>query len=123
MYVDSAYYHDTYNGVPIEDADLFARLGSRAADLINQLTKYAIHGDNLTKFHSIVQENVKKAVCAQIEYMLQNGGETSIHGGSPASVSVGNFSYQGGAGNEIVSPAAISHLRSVGLLYSGLSVL
>jgi hypothetical protein len=122
-YVDYAFYTQTFKGTSITQ-EQFDSLAERASDVIDMVTSYILHGVEFTRFAQLIQTNVKKAVAAQIEYMNMQGGELSVHGGSPSSVNIGNFSYQEGAGNEqqIVSPMVIQYLRPTGLLYKGVSV-
>lgn len=118
-YIDKAYYENEYKGLPIIDQALFDRLTVRASDLIDQLSSYQIQDFNaLTSFQQI---QVRKAAAAQVEYMANQGGELSIHGGSPSSVNIGNFSYQAEKEQPIVSPAVIGYLWPTGLLYRGVS--
>jgi hypothetical protein len=122
-YIDKTYYDETYKGMPITDPDLFDRLATRASDMIDQLTQYVLKGVEFTQFAQLIQDNVKKATAAQIEYMASLGGELAIHGGGPSSVNIGNFSYQAGsAGQQEVSPAVIKYLIPTGLLYKGVEV-
>lgn len=117
--IDYAFYHDIYKGTRIDDMDLFVKYTDRATDIVNQLTKYRIQ--DLETTHETFQNAVKKAVCSEVEHLLING-ETSLHGDYVSSVSVGNFSYQGGSVGQ-VSQATINHLKSIGLLYSGIDAL
>ncbi|MFD5849699.1 hypothetical protein ACFWGC_05840 [Cytobacillus pseudoceanisediminis] len=120
-YIDQAFYNDVYKGIPM-DAESFNKLVSRASDLIDMVTNYKLLGIDLSKEPTLIQTNVKKAVAAQVEYMFSDGGELSIHGGSPSSVSIGGFSYTEGSGVKIVSEMARSYLRPTGLLYMGVGV-
>jgi hypothetical protein len=129
VYIDYKYYCDTYKGTDIE-IDQFTVLAERASDLIDMLTSCSLNGVDLTLQHQLIQNNVKKATAAQVEYMANQGGELSMHGGSPASVSIGNFTYSEGGnrgqGNlsreqQIISPAVIAYLKPTGLLYRGVS--
>jgi hypothetical protein len=121
-YIDYTYYVDTFKGTSIS-SEQFDLLVERASDLIDQITSYNLQGVDLTQQHQLIQNNVKKATAAQVEYMVTQGGELSIHGGSPASVSIGKFSYQASSEQQpIISPAALNYLRPTGLLYRGVSV-
>lgn len=117
-YIDQAFYNDVYKGIPI-DAETFKMLEKRASDVIDVLTNYRLAGVDLSHEPELIRTNVKKAVAAQVEYMFSDGGELSIHGGSPSSVSIGGFSYTEGSGVKIVSEMARSYLRPTGLLYMG----
>ncbi|PAD67026.1 hypothetical protein CHH83_20885 [Bacillus sp. 7586-K] len=122
-YIDYTYYTDEFKGTAISQ-EQFDRLVVRASDLIDINTSYVLHGVDFTQFAQFIQDQVKKATAAQVEYMVMQGGETSVHGGSPSSVNIGNFSYQKGEGNEqqTMSPMTFDYLRPTGLLYRGVSV-
>jgi hypothetical protein len=128
-YIDYTYYNSEYLGTHIE-IDQFNVLVKRASDLIDMITSYSLTGADLTTQHQLIQNNVKKATSAQVEYMAMQGGELSIHGGAPAAVSIGNFTYSEGGnrgqGNltreqQMISPAVIAYLKPTGLLYRGVS--
>jgi len=122
-YVDYGYYTESYRGVAIEEGQ-FNSLVVKASDAIDMVTSDALQGIELSQQPIFLQEKVKKATAAQVEYMAMNGGETAMHGGSPSSVNVGNFSYSEseGMGSQRVSPAVMDYLRPTGLLYRGVSV-
>lgn len=120
-YIDQAFYNDVYKGTPM-DTETFTMLEKRASDVIDVLTNYRLAGEDLSREPELIQTNVKKAVAAQIEYMYSEGGELSVHGGSPSSVSIGGFSYTEGSGVKVVSEMARSYLRQTGLLYMGVEV-
>ncbi|MBX9972134.1 MULTISPECIES: hypothetical protein [Cytobacillus] len=120
-YIDQAFYNDVYKGIPM-DAETFTMLEARASDVVDVLTNYRLAGEDLSHKPELIRTNVKKAVAAQIEYMYSEGGELSVHGGSPSSVSIGGFSYTEGSGVKVVSEMARSYLRPTGLLYMGVEV-
>ena len=125
-YVDLSYYLDTYGGdwpehLTNED---FTKLETRASLVIDSLTSLNIRAQGFEDLHPLIKRSIKNAVCAQIEYMLKNGTDT-LHGVQPSSVHIGNFSYQLSSasdnGNNGISPEAILHLSSSGLLYQGVT--
>jgi hypothetical protein len=126
-YINQAFYDDEYRGTPM-DAETFSKLEARASDLIDRVTNYQLMGVDLSQQPSFIQTNVKKAVAAQIEYMYSEGGELSVHGGSPSSVNLGNFSYtEGTVGSgqtevRTISNMAYGYLLPTGLLYMGVRV-
>ncbi|MBU8768699.1 hypothetical protein [Cytobacillus oceanisediminis] len=120
-YIDQAFYNDVYKGTPM-DTETFTMLEKRASAVIDVLTNYRLAGVDLSHKPELILTNVKKAVAAQIEYMYSEGGELSVHGGSPSSVSIGGFSYTEGSGVKVVSEMAWSYLRPTGLLYMGVEV-
>lgn|SRR5690606_24159599 len=133
-YIDKAYYDDEFKGVPIEDEDTFSRYVERASDLIDQMTNYVLWG-KFDNFPPFIQEMVKKATAAQVEYYLMHGGPEEVDSGTndAGEVRIGNFSYgsRGGSGRgeertnrqeNRVSPSVLGYLAPTGLLYRGLDV-
>ncbi|MBM7585845.1 hypothetical protein JOC86_002387 [Bacillus pakistanensis] len=127
-YIDKTYYDETYGGVPIADVDAFSRLSKKASDIIDQITNYSLTGVEFTQLAQFLQDQVKKATSAQVEYMVSMGGDTATHGGGYASVGVGNFSYSEGDSTsklnreqQRTSPAVIEYLKPTGLLYRGVN--
>lgn len=129
-YIDKTYYDGTYMGLPITDQDMFDRLEARASDIIDQLIRYALQGVDLTTLHQLIQDNVKKAVASQVEYMFSNGGELVSHGGDGMNtVKIGNFNYtEGNSDNNLtreqkrISPAVLEFLRPTGLMNRAVNV-
>lgn len=123
-YIDQAFYEDEYRGTPM-DTETFTKLEMRASDLIDRVTNYQLMGVDLSQQPPLIQTNVKKAVAAQVEYLYSEGGELSVHCGSPSSVNIGNFSYTEGSGARgqaevrTISNLAYSYLVPTGLLYMG----
>lgn len=122
-YIDLDYYQNEFKGTST-DAETFATLSERATDLIDMITGFKLIGADLTSFNEHFQSYVKKAVASQVEYMISQGGETSIHGNSLASASLGGFSYSENGENQkgIISPMVINYLRPTGLLYRGIKL-
>lgn len=118
--VDESYYRDIYRGTEVYD-DLGVLL-DRASDIVRQHTLYRLDGvDGLPFF---MQENVRKAVCAQAEFIDQNGGLEALNSAGTASFSIGKFSMSAGTGggsgrSPAASPLMLSYLEAVGLLYRG----
>jgi hypothetical protein len=124
-YVDYTYYTDDFKGVSVTQGE-FDRLVRRASDKIDSLTSYVLHRVEFTQLAQLIQENVKKATAAQVEYLVTQGGELAVHGDEPSSVSISNFSYSTeseGHGPRTVSPIVLEYLRPTGLLYRGVSAL
>jgi len=125
-YVNLTYYLDTYGGDWPEHltSEDFAKYETRASLVIDSLTGSNIQAQGFENLHQLVQQAIKNAVCAQIEYMLKNGTD-ALHGVQPSSVHIGNFIYQVSSasnnGNNGISPEAILHLSSSGLLYQGVT--
>lgn len=128
-YIDEQYYTDEYKG---RDAgDELGIFIQRASELIDQVTGYKLYGKDLEEQPAFIQEQVKKAVAAQVEFYVMSGGYEEVDTGTDEIVdaSVGSFSYQigrtpgQGLGSQQmrrVSPTVIKHLEPTGLLYTGL---
>lgn len=119
--VDESYYRDIYKGTEVYD-DLGVLL-DRASDIVRQHTLYRL--DDIDSLPSFMQENVRKAVCAQAEFIDANGGIDGLTSGGTTSFSIGKFSMSGGATgcgsnrSPAASPLMLSYLEAVGLLYRG----
>lgn len=119
--VDESYYRDVYKG-----AEVYGDLGvllDRASDIVRQHTLYRL--DNVDSLPFFMQENVRKAVCAQAEFIDQNGGLDALNSAGTASFSIGKFSMSAGSAGSgsgrspAASPLMLSYLEAVGLLYRG----
>ena len=130
--VDEDYYNNVYKGVQVEE-DLSVLL-ERASDIVRQNCIYVI--DDIEKLPSFMQENIKKAVCAQAEFMEMNGGIEAFSGGNfsaGSGFSIGKFSTSGGSSSGSAgggsgnfsgrcSPDMLAYLESIGFLYRGAGV-
>lgn len=121
-YIDLKYYESDYLGEEVE-ADDFPKLVKRASEAVDQMTSYQIPKIGFDKFSEHVQELIKKATAAQVEYLNLNGIESNINGQveGGGSVSIGGFSYSGGSSTSNrqsgrFSPAAIGFLNGTGLV-------
>jgi len=128
-YIDAEYYVNVYKGV--DAGDDLDRYIERASDLVDQVTGYKI--TDLAVLHPRIQELVKKATAAQVEFYALNGGPEGVDGndGGFNQVAIGSFEYQTGRmGQQIpagkqehrLAPAALAYLEPTGLLYQGVRV-
>lgn len=127
-YITEDYYKNEYEGTPVP-GDAFNRLAKRSSEIIDMLTNHALKFNELASLPSFVQEQVKKATAAQVEYLLTNGEDKAQGAGGYGQVRAGNFTYGDRAGadalsreQQMTSAAVISHLEPTGLLYRGVSV-
>ena len=67
-------------------------------EIIEELCMYRVTPVTILAMPEAVQERVKKAVCAQIEYLDANGGSDLDNGAGLQSASLGKFSYTLAAG-------------------------
>lgn len=123
-YVDISYYIGTYKWEPVDNAD-FPSLCMRAEELIEEMTMYRISPITVLAMPETVQERVKMAVCAQIEYLDANGGSDMDNGADLQSAGLGKFNYTKSSGvngsteQSMYAPRAIRLLAPTGLLYRG----
>lgn len=125
-YVDAEYYETVYKGESVPETD-FPGLLARAEEIIEELCMYRVTPVTILAMPDAVQERVKKAVCAQIEYLDANGGSDLDNGAGLQSASLGKFSYTlaagagagGSSGQSVYSPRAQRLLAPTGLLYRG----
>ena len=110
------------------DIDKLIRDASFLMDYVtlNYIQDYYIESSSFTDTN--IEEYVKNATCAQIEYWIELGDASSdIIGNTPASFTVGNFSVDYGKGTpeglsqgaESLSTRARRYLLLAGLLYRG----
>lgn len=120
--VTEEYYRDTYLGESISTED-FPRLCRRAEEMVEQMTAYNLSPTVYKVLPEAARERVRKAVCAQIEYLEANGGSEVYNSIGMQSASLGKFSYTSGAadGGEgpAYAPLALAFLAPTGLLYRG----
>lgn len=123
-YVDREYYVGTFKGESVDDAD-FPSLCMRAEELIEEMTMYRVTPITVLAMPEAVQERVKMAVCAQIEYLDANGGSDMDNGADLQSAGLGKFNYTKSSGangstkQSAYAPRAIRLLAPTGLLYRG----
>lgn len=106
--------------------DDFDAIMLRSEDIVDQLTQYRVRAQGFDNLAPFVREQVKKAVCAQCEYILNSGGLEGANGGGAQSMTIGKFSISGPASQPVgcaVSPLAIQYLAPTGLLYMGMDVM
>ena len=123
-YVTLEYYLKDFHGEAVQEAD-FPSLEERAAEIIEELCMYRIKESNMESYSPDVQECIKKAICAQIEYLDANGGSEMDNGADIQSAGLGKFNYTKASGTavnqgqSIYSPRARRILAPTGLLYRG----
>lgn len=123
-YVDQDYYDKVFHGEPVDSAD-FPSLYERAGELVEELTLYRLTPDTFQTMSESVQDIVKKAVCAQIEYLDANGGSDLDNGAEIQSATLGKFNYSRSTGangsteQSRFSPRAERILWPTGLTYRG----
>lgn len=123
-YVDKEYYESIFKGEPVENTD-FSSLRERAEGIIEEITRYRLNPVTFLAMNEPVQERVKNAVCAQIEYLDANGGTDMDNGTDLQSAGLGKFNYtkasgaNGSTNQTVYAPRAVRILAPTGLLYRG----
>lgn len=122
--VTQAFYADTYLGEPIAAAD-FPRLDARAEDLVLGLIKKT--EAQAEAIAAPVLLLIRKAICAQIEYLNEYGIGVAVYGKEAGGgFTVGKVSVHEGSGDaaasgtrSMIAPAVYVYLEQTGLLYPG----
>ena len=121
--VTEDFYAGTFKGELVDSAE-FPSLLERAVEIVEEMTMYRLNEQTFSEMPEIVQDKVKRAVCAQIEYLDANGGSDVDNGAALQSASLGKFSYAqasagSGKGQTVYAPRAQRILIPTGLLYRG----
>lgn len=127
-YITPEYYKDEYLGVPVNPPEELPRLIRRASEAIDTITHYRIPSYGFSSFTPFIQEQIKKATAAQVEFLNENGELAgSVVDGSGGGFTIGKFSEQGNASSgstgvrlsDRYALTVIDYLSPTGLLYSG----
>jgi len=126
-YIDQSDF-SSYTITEIPETE-FNVLAERASDVIDLLTFNRVTADGgLTEMTDAEQAAIKKAVCAEVEYLYNEGGILAATGNATdTGVSLGKFSISAPAapsapklGGIPVSPLARGYLMHQGLTYRGI---
>lgn len=122
-YVTQDYYENIFKGELVADTD-FPSLLLRAEEIIEEMTVYRLNNITFLAMPEDIQERVKKAICAQIEYLDANGGSDMDNSEGLQSASLGKFSYSKsganiGSAQTRYAPRALRNLAPTGLLNRG----
>ena len=119
MTVSFDYYSAVYMGEEIPECE-FNRYLTRAEGVVRMLTKGK--SDNIASYPVGIQESVKQAICAQIEYLFMDGIDIATSGRQNGGFTVGKVTIHG-SGNDgksgaasMVAPAVYLYLETTGLL-------
>lgn len=122
--VSFEYYTDEYLGEAIADSE-FPRLELRSEDLVLGIINKT--ADEVAALPAAIQTAIKKAICAEIEYLNEYGTGVAVYGKEAGGgftvgkVSVNNGSASAGASGakSMIAPAVYVYLERTGLLYPG----
>lgn len=120
MIVSAAFYSDTYYGEPIAQAD-YAKYESRAQDMILRLVNRT--EAEVNAMSEAMQDAVKRAICAQMEYLSEYGMTVGTFGKTAGGFTVGKVSVQAGTtaaseagARSMICPAVWAYLERTGLI-------
>jgi hypothetical protein len=118
--VDYDFYTNTYMGEPVP-ADEYPRYDARAEDIVLGLINKTV--EEAAEFNAALLLAVKKAICAEIDYLFEYGLSVSVYGKEAGGgftvgkVSVNNGSSSVAAGaRSMIAPAVYTYLERTGLL-------
>lgn len=123
-YVTQEYYDTIFCGEPVDKTD-FPSILDRASEIVEEMSMYRISDAKMDTYGTDIQERIRKAVCAQIEYLDANGGSEMDNGADLQSAGLGKFNYtkagaaSGSTQQSIYAPRAQRILAPTGLLYRG----
>ena len=121
------YYKNNWNLKYSGTDEELTQLLERASDIVDNAI--CMSGYTVDSVPDLYCVRVKKAVCAQADYIISHGGVDSLTEGSFASATLGKFSYSentsssGGTSPVDLCDLAAAYLAPTGLLYRGVTVL
>jgi hypothetical protein len=127
QWIDQDFYLNNYNGTPIMDSTEFNQIANSAERVIDQATQFRLSQNDFTTYALPIQNLIKMAISAQIEYFYELGAWTEAGLKTVQSASIGGFSYSDSQANKDVksmmrSDVAMSYLGATGLMYAGINV-
>lgn len=125
-WIDQNFYTTEYCGVDIS-TDEFTPIANSAERLIDQLTQFRLSQTDFTTYTPQIQQMVKMAISAQIEYFYEMGASTEAGLQTIKSASIGGFSYTNPTSEDNtktlrVSEVAMDYLSYTGLMYAGIGI-
>ena len=123
MIVDVEFYYDTYFGEMVPE-DEFGKYEAAAERIVLLATRGVVTAQNISDLPAFIQDAIKNAICAQMEYYGNVGLEAASVGVSGSSFTVGKVSItrntdgneKTGAASMTLAPAARMFLEQTGLL-------
>lgn len=125
--IDAEYYCTEWDAAFDGDRDELNAVLRRAEAVVDGAI--FLSGITVRSAPECFRDRLETAVCAQAEYILENGGISALSEDNSGSVSLGKYSYSGssggGAGGSACAlcPQAVSLLECTGLLYKGVDML
>lgn len=105
------------------------KLIEKAEEAVGVMTGFAVEKRRFENFGEFERDMLEKAVFAQADYILENGGDSMESTGEPVSVTLGSFSYSYGTASAAksssqggFSKAALGYLEAAGVLLRRIGV-
>ena len=99
------------------------KLIGKAEEAVGLMTGFVAEMRGLESFSAFEKDMLEKAVFAQADYILENGGSVEDSSGEPVSVTIGSFSYSCGTASAAkgssqsgFSRAVLGYLEAAGFL-------
>lgn len=119
-YADIEKYMGLHTGISEDEALV---LLEKAEAAVGVKAGFAVERRGFENFGAFEKEMLEKAVFAQADYILENGGDSTESTGEPVSVTLGSFSYSYGTASAAksvmqggFSKAALGYLEAAGVL-------
>lgn len=128
--VDEAFYKDSFYGQAVPDGQWY-RYEHAAEMVVNEICRGFFDAHGLADLQLATDSTrIKNAICAQIEFYVDQGGvtynERVASNAVAKSFSIGNFSVTGDTGSvselaktKAIDPRVYAYVRPTGLLYGG----
>lgn len=99
------------------------KLIEKAEKAVGLMTGFAAEKQGFESFSAFEKDMLERAVFAQADFILENGGSVEDSSGEPVSVTIGSFSYSYGTASAAkgssqsgFSRAALGYLEAAGFL-------
>jgi hypothetical protein len=128
--VDWTYYTEVYMGTEATETE-FPAIEARAEDVVGAMTRWTVTADTIASLPAFTRTLVKKAICAQIDFLAVNGLD-SVSTTSGVGFTVGKVSVNNKSGEELVhkgtfansiAPLAQVYLEQTGLMNPQVNVI
>jgi hypothetical protein len=125
-YIDTTYYLGTYLGADPSDSVMLQKAINRASEVIDILTHYALadtqdeenmKNGGLSSQRTFVQDQIKKAVAAQAEHYILNGGYDAFKQQVDQAY-IGDFKFTNNVSTPEVPETVFALLSTTGLLHT-----
>ena len=119
-YADVKKYMERQSEIGEDEAK---KLIEKAEEAVGLMTGFAAEKRGFESLSAFEKDMLEKAVFAQADYVLENGGSVEDSSGEPVSVTIGSFSYSYGTASAAkassqsgFSKAALGYLEAAGFL-------